>query len=828
MIAPGLQSNAIDVRTGISKAQSILFASLSITLFVAFIAVLGNQWILYYTRVTTFGNIVDRGKERQAKFAGFEKWGFRFVMESLPVMLQFALLLFGVALVKYLWILDVSAAEVVLVGTSIGLAFYICIAVAATIYSDCPFKTPLSILLREVLLWAKEFTTLTRLRLRRKATSRLTGGGFLWDTVEPVFGVPICGIGTPNHVGEDTPSNNNSMMLSNPAFWRNDPLSSSPVPEDIGASAGFWLLEHSTDCSAASAVAAAFFDFQWPSHHRSTTALIRLRDTYMECLRAPGFNESDRLKAVQSAAAYYVLYRTQLVWNTSNNLEVEVEKLPPDLPPDLFLHLPCDEWGGDDVFEYILRIEDHSELATSVRFLSYIAPYWFCGDSDSAIGSRPSRLPTLCKLVKVLERSRAFNPATLADCMFCVGAAMDFPLHPDDLIRVDKRCVPFPCTLTMTLIIDSDCAVRTFKMVVEHIHGLVLARSVRHRDTKTTALEILLALVKETTLPLVDPAWINGLLNSAAVGSMDDATFTLFLRLSARQEEENAAAPSHQDHLRDQGGATPLGAATEYPLFTKILQNVKTCSEREGGWQDDAVYGGLVAMRDIPQLGSFHPDRDFLGTLSKAMERSKPLHVRKAAYDVILVAQDGWLKSTGLCQTLKDLDFPRQLHGVVIETGGPDRQHSFLVMMETLSRDECWHSYLRRTMDVWLPFRHEGPRQVLHILFYVGGLSLPEYDDSNLPPLDGFLGKLVVDEWARVPGRPLKDLTANHLEPLAEVTKRFREVLFTESKRRAALATVGRVIPSLEKRRDRGYEGPGEDVRSIIHDLLRILQVPVQ
>ena len=88
----------------------------------AFIAVLGKQWIMYYTRMTTFGNIADRGKERQVKLAGFEKWGFRFVMELLPVMLQSALLLFGVALVIYLWILDVSAARVVVVVTSTGLA----------------------------------------------------------------------------------------------------------------------------------------------------------------------------------------------------------------------------------------------------------------------------------------------------------------------------------------------------------------------------------------------------------------------------------------------------------------------------------------------------------------------------------------------------------------------------------------------------------------------------------------------------------------------------------------------------------------------------------
>ena len=817
-----------DVPTGVVRVQSILFASLSITLLVAFIAVLGKQWIMYYTRVTTFGNIVDRGKERQVKLAGFEKWGFRFVMELLPVMLQSALLLFGVALVIYLWILDVSAARVVLVVTSTGLAFYTCIAVAATIYSDCPFKTPLSVLLRKVPSRAKEFTTLPRVLSRRKATSRLTGDSSLKSSVEYMFGILTGGTNTPNHTSEDPFNGGHPGTLPNPAFWRNDPLSTSPVPEDIGASAGFWLLENSTDCSAASAVAAAFFEFQWPSHHRSATALIRLRDTYVECLRAPEFKESAHLKAVQSAAAYYVLYHTQLIWSTSNSLEVEAEKHPPDLPPDLFLHLPCDEWDGYDVFEYLLRIDDRLELTTSVRFLSYIAPYWFCGGSDSAIRSRPSRLRTLYEVIEVLKASQALNLATLTDCMFCVGAAMDFPLHPEDLIRVDKRCVPFPYTLTMALTMDSDYIVRTLKMVVEHIHGLVLARSDRHRDTKTTALEILLTLVKEATLPLVDAAWINELLKSAARGDMDDGTFTLFLKLSAQRKEKDTATPPDQDHRAQGRTVSPGTTNSEYPLFTKILQNIKTCGERQDGLQDDTVYGGLIAMRDIRQLGSFLPGLDFLETLSRAMGKNKSLRVRNAAYDVVLVARDGWLKSAELRQKLKELDLPRQLHGVAIEADRSDRQRSFLAMMEILSEDGYWHPYLRGTMDVWLSFRHEGPGQVLYILTRICELPLLEYDGPDLPPFDRFLGKLVEDEWARVPGRPVKDLTADRLEPLAEVTKRFNELSFTESERRAVLAAVEQVIQSLEERRDGGYDGTGGDIRGVIDGLLGVLRVSVQ
>ena len=129
-------------------------------------------------------------------------------------------------------------------------------------------------------------------------------------------------------------------------------------------------------------------------------------------------------------------------------------------------------------------------------------------------------------------------------------------------------------------------------------------------------------------------------------------------------------------------------------------------------------------------------------------------------------------------------------------------------------------------MDIWLPFRHEGPNQIIRIFTRVGELPPPEYDNSNPPPLDKLLGELVEGEWARVPGRPVEDLTADRLKQLAEVTKQFRELLFTESERKAVLSMVEEVVPSLERRRDSGYEGPGEDARGIIDDLLNTLRVP--
>ena len=416
----------------------------------------GKQWILQYTRVSTWGNVIDRGKQHQVKLEGLQRWKLHVVMEGLSVVLQFALLLFGVGLAVYTWDLDPPAAEVGLFIICAGLASYIFFTVAGTIWKDFPFKTPYSTLLLTALPWAKGFTKLARVSLRQRTTAlvhwveRVKRGlsmKFLEHMTESCTGSTIA----QNCTDEYRPDNDHYMTLSNPALWRPDPLFTSPIQEDISTSAGFWLLENSTGFSAANAVAAVFAEFQWPPHRNSTTALIRFRDTYTECFRGPNFDDPARLKALQSAAAYYILYHTQLIWNTLTIIKIPY--FPPDLlpplhpnhfPPDLFLHEHSEEWNEDGVFKYLLRIEDRSESTTSARFLSYIAPFWFCGNSDSAIKFRPSRLQTLHELIGVLERSGTLIPATLTDCVLCVGAAVDFPLHPEDLTRVDKRCVHSP------------------------------------------------------------------------------------------------------------------------------------------------------------------------------------------------------------------------------------------------------------------------------------------------------------------------------------------------------------------------------------------------
>ena len=256
-------------------------------------------------------------------------------------------------------------------------------------------------------------------------------------------------------------------------------------------------------------------------------------------------------------------------------------------------------------------------------------------------------------------------------------------------------------------------------------------------------------------------------------------------------------------------------------LFRKVMEAIKTRD-----WQDEAVYGGLLAIKDIHRLGPSLFDDDALQMFHEAMNHGNPFRVRQAAYDVMLVTRDQWLKSPKLRQGLGDLDFFRQLHRVVVEIARSDYQQSFLLMMEILSEDVYWHPYLRDHMDLWVPFRYDGEPQFLHIISNVGGLTLTTLGDRGSSSIDDILQRLVVDEWAAVPGRQVPDLTADRLKPLADVTGRFKELAFSDSCRKAVLATVEQVLPGLDLRREDDYAGPGDDVRDIINDLVKNLRVP--
>lgn len=125
--------------------QAILFASLATSLFAAFLAMLGKQWLNHYDSSGGQGSAIRRGQNRQRKLNGVNTWYFTYAMESLPLMLQAALLLLGSALSRYLWEVSTIVAWVVLGVTLFGVFSYLFITIAGAASESCPYQTPWSL-----------------------------------------------------------------------------------------------------------------------------------------------------------------------------------------------------------------------------------------------------------------------------------------------------------------------------------------------------------------------------------------------------------------------------------------------------------------------------------------------------------------------------------------------------------------------------------------------------------------------------------------------------------------------------------------------------------
>ena len=210
----------------IVTVQSLLYASLTSSLFAAFLAMLGKQWINRYLR-NRGGSAPDKSRDRQRKLDGLEKWRFHLTIESLLVMLQFALLLLGCALSRYLWLISRTVAGVVVAVTLFGVTSYVLLTLAATFYSKCPYQTPLSILARSLVGYlacsndsfarslrslVAPFPSIKDLRrtlrhLRSGARRALRSSGRIFGVPEETEHIPLAVITSPSHarIYEDVP-----------------------------------------------------------------------------------------------------------------------------------------------------------------------------------------------------------------------------------------------------------------------------------------------------------------------------------------------------------------------------------------------------------------------------------------------------------------------------------------------------------------------------------------------------------------------------------------------------------------------------------------------
>lgn len=117
------------------------FSALVFSLFAALVGLLSKQWLREYLRQ---GSASPRSaaRLRQYRFEGLTRWRVAYIIGSMPMMLEIALMLFLVGLVEFLWTLDDMVAGINTFIVVMTLSFYLGTMVIPSFAPGSPFRSP--------------------------------------------------------------------------------------------------------------------------------------------------------------------------------------------------------------------------------------------------------------------------------------------------------------------------------------------------------------------------------------------------------------------------------------------------------------------------------------------------------------------------------------------------------------------------------------------------------------------------------------------------------------------------------------------------------------
>jgi len=429
-----------------ARVQAILYSSLSASLLAALIAMLGKQWLNRYASAGR-GSIVDRGRQRKRKMEGMVTWKFDLVMECVPLMLQAALLLLGYALSDYLYFINRVVASVVIGFTAFGLLFYFLITSAGTLSFNCPFQTPLSLVLRYMI----HFNDKHRKYLERSGKwfgRRLKWFRrvFSWKKNRP--GPEAGGSRTSGELDGNSLDDRIELIVANPP---GQPPPIFDVVTDWEAhrfdsnSVG-WTLGMSLDIDVTMAIARVIPEIVWHTGVRAIS-LERFYDVLLEC-----FDHSSRYPTVKPG------FRNMAYFSAKALVHMVIQrKCIGDGPEETVLeaisrrHQPMGskQYEGDSDLESTLGIIDR--VLSDFKPMHWQNPF-FTIPHHTWMGHillyRTWDVLRKCEALPddikefVLHSFRLDPPPPapiVADCLFIIGLLLGIRLHAYDLLATDKR-----------------------------------------------------------------------------------------------------------------------------------------------------------------------------------------------------------------------------------------------------------------------------------------------------------------------------------------------------------------------------------------------------
>jgi hypothetical protein len=408
------------------RVLAILYSSLFASIAVAFVAILGRQWLTHYAK-PEHGSSIDTLRSRKLKMDGMDTWCFNLVMDCLLVLLNASLLLLGIGLATYLLPLSQTVAVVVIGFTSFRLLFYLASSVAAIIFQHCPLQTPCSLTVRYLIsslvpkTWAQDGTRRRPRPVRRKTKDKA-------KTVDEV-----------THPMWTLAADPDTLFSQREIDWDGYVVYSNCVT---------WIFEKPVENDTIMAIISFIPEIVWHGGIK-TTPLERIYDNLLECfddkVHCPTVLSRYRDRAYLSAKALlHIIIQRRCLGDEAD--AAVVDSISARHPRMGYRH-----YEDDSDLESTLCITDillgASVPALEWENLKLTAPHhsWM---AHILLYRAWDTIINTGKLTEdvtgFIKHSLSLDPppqaAVVADCLLMIGLVLGIGVHVGNLSVVDKRC----------------------------------------------------------------------------------------------------------------------------------------------------------------------------------------------------------------------------------------------------------------------------------------------------------------------------------------------------------------------------------------------------
>ncbi|KAJ7342821.1 hypothetical protein DFH08DRAFT_235985 [Mycena albidolilacea] len=130
--------------------NGLWFSSLMFSLMSALGASVAKSWVTQFSSAVSGSSWGDASAHCQ-RFRGLKRWRMKLIIQSLPILTHIAFFLFSAGLVVLLFCDDLMIGLLLLLLTATILLLYLGSSIHPAYYSDSPFRTPVSSMIRRLL-----------------------------------------------------------------------------------------------------------------------------------------------------------------------------------------------------------------------------------------------------------------------------------------------------------------------------------------------------------------------------------------------------------------------------------------------------------------------------------------------------------------------------------------------------------------------------------------------------------------------------------------------------------------------------------------------------